>query len=188
MTTSYTYEPFGNATSSGASSTNSFQYTGRETDGTRLAFFRARYYSPTLQRFLSEDPVGLAGGDVNLYAYVADQPLGLIDPLGLCGGGFGAFLNLITGRCGFWDFVQPIVQPIQRFYDEHRRLISCTLFATSVLTWPTALAGRSYEFYEGIRAGQNLREITFGGSRIVRGYENVAVASTIGTYLTGGCL
>ena len=41
-----------------------------------------------------------------------------------------------------------IIQPIQRFYDEHRRIISCTLFATSVLTWPTALAGRSYELWQ----------------------------------------
>src|SRR5205807_4058847 len=54
VTTSYTYEPFGNATSTGASSTNSFQYTGRENDGTGLDYLRARYYGATLQRFLSE--------------------------------------------------------------------------------------------------------------------------------------
>ena len=78
MTTSYTYEPFGNATSSGTSSTNSFQFTGRENDGTGLDYLRARYYSPTLQRFLSEDPIELAGGDPNLYAYVFNRPLGFV--------------------------------------------------------------------------------------------------------------
>ena len=36
--TQYTYEPFGNTTPLGASSTNSFQYTGRENDGTGLYY------------------------------------------------------------------------------------------------------------------------------------------------------
>lgn len=43
----------------------------------------ARYYHPTLQRFISEDPIGFAGGDVNLYAYVFNAPLTFLDPLGL---------------------------------------------------------------------------------------------------------
>jgi len=93
VSTSYTYEPFGNATSTGAASTNSFQYTGRENDGTGLDYLRARYYSPGLQRFLSEDPIGLGGGDVNLYAYVYNQPLAFVDRLGLCGSGVGGVLN-----------------------------------------------------------------------------------------------
>ena len=40
--------------------TNPFQYTGRENDATGLYYYRARYYSPTLRRFISEDPLGLA--------------------------------------------------------------------------------------------------------------------------------
>jgi len=32
---------------------------------------------------MSEDPIGFAGGDVNLYAYVRNSPLNLFDPLGL---------------------------------------------------------------------------------------------------------
>jgi len=35
---------------------------------TNLYYYRARYYNPTLQRFISEDPVGFAGGGPNLYA------------------------------------------------------------------------------------------------------------------------
>jgi RHS repeat-associated protein len=83
--TEYTYEPFGAVTTTGAGNSNAYQYTGREQDGTSLLYYRARYYSPTLQRFISEDPIGLSGGDNNLYAYVSNNPLRLRDPLGLWG-------------------------------------------------------------------------------------------------------
>jgi RHS repeat-associated protein len=43
----------------------------------------ARYYHPALQRFISEDPIGFAAGDVNLYAYVANAPLDFSDPSGM---------------------------------------------------------------------------------------------------------
>jgi RHS repeat-associated protein len=83
--TEYTYEPFGNMTVTGASSTNPFQYTGRENDGTELYHYRARYYHPVLQRFISEDPIGFAGGDSNLYGYVSNDPVNGTDPSGLYG-------------------------------------------------------------------------------------------------------
>jgi len=81
--TTYTYEPFGNATQAGTASGNAFQYTGRENDGTGLDYYRARYYSPLPQRFISEDPIGFAGGDTNRYAYVQSAPLSWTDPDGL---------------------------------------------------------------------------------------------------------
>jgi RHS repeat-associated protein len=81
--TEYTYEPFGQTSVSGTTSSNSAQYTGRDNDGTGLYYYRARYYSPALHRFISEDPLGLGGGDVNLYAYVRNNPLGFNDPFGL---------------------------------------------------------------------------------------------------------
>jgi RHS repeat-associated protein len=56
VTTTYAYEPFGKTTITGIS-TNPFQYTGRENDGTGLYYYRARYYAPSLQRFLNEDPL-----------------------------------------------------------------------------------------------------------------------------------
>src|SRR5207247_4321980 len=81
--TQYTYEPFGNTTASGPASTNAFQYTGRENDGTGVYFYRARYYSPIYQRFISEDPLGFGGGDANFYIYAGDSPANFGDPLGL---------------------------------------------------------------------------------------------------------
>ena len=60
--TTYAYDPFGNVTVTGEASDNPFQYTGRENDGTGLYYYRARYYSPELQRFISQDPIGLRPG------------------------------------------------------------------------------------------------------------------------------
>src|SRR3989441_5288076 len=67
LSNQYTYEPFGNASVTG-SVFNPYQYTGRENDGTGLLFYRARYYNPLLQRFISEDPIGFDGG-LNIYAH-----------------------------------------------------------------------------------------------------------------------
>ena len=80
--TSYTYDAFGATSASGATSTNPGQFTGRENDSTGLYFYRARFYNPQLQRFVSEDPLGFAGG-LNLFTYAANQPTGFVDPLGL---------------------------------------------------------------------------------------------------------
>ena len=79
---SYTYEPFGATDTTGGSSANEFGFTGRESDAAGLHFYRARYYDPRTQRFLSEDPLGFAGGS-NAFAYVGNRPTRDVDPLGL---------------------------------------------------------------------------------------------------------
>jgi RHS repeat-associated protein len=79
--TQYSYEPFGRVIISGEISDNPFQYTGIENDGTGLYYYRARYYNPKFQRFISEDPIGLAGG-INLYSYVGNNSVNWIDPEG----------------------------------------------------------------------------------------------------------
>jgi RHS repeat-associated protein len=88
---SYSYDVYGQvviADSDGnplASSSvgNRFLYTGRELDSeTGLYYYRARYYSPSLGRFLQRDPVGYLIGS-NLYTYTYNSPVNLTDPLGL---------------------------------------------------------------------------------------------------------
>ena len=76
--TTYTYEPFGNTAALGAATSSSYQYTGRENDGTGLYYYRARYYSPELQRFISEDPLKLGDG-ANKYLYVDNNPVLYLD-------------------------------------------------------------------------------------------------------------
>jgi RHS repeat-associated protein len=79
--TSYLYDPFGNAAASGQASTNPYQFTGRENDGPGLYNYRARYYSPTLERFTSQDPKEFVNS-TNLYGYVTDDPTDIVDPTG----------------------------------------------------------------------------------------------------------
>jgi RHS repeat-associated protein len=61
-----------------------FAYTGREWEPeVGMYFYRARFYDPVLGRFISRDPIGLSSGDVNFYAYVGNDPINYVDPLGL---------------------------------------------------------------------------------------------------------
>jgi RHS repeat-associated protein len=59
-----------------------YRLAGREYDQeARIYYNRARYYDPQLGRFLSEDPIGIAGG-LNLYAYAGNDPINGSDPTG----------------------------------------------------------------------------------------------------------
>ncbi len=83
VATSYTYDPFGNPTTTGTASANTHQYINRELDPTSLVYDGARYYSPTTNRFISQDPAGLSGDpNANLYAYSGDDPINYLDPSG----------------------------------------------------------------------------------------------------------
>jgi RHS repeat-associated protein len=79
-------DPFGNilGSTSGASEHLAFigQY-GVRRDLNDLVYMRARYYMPSLGRFMSSDPIRLAGGDTNFYAYAENDPVGQSDASGL---------------------------------------------------------------------------------------------------------
>jgi RHS repeat-associated protein len=79
------YDSFGRITSQSAPTLNPrFAYTGREWDGEiGLYFYRARYYDAIVGRFVGEDPIAFTAGDVNLYRYVYNSPVKLIDPMGM---------------------------------------------------------------------------------------------------------
>ena len=80
--TELAYAPFGETSVSDLPSSSPVQFIGRENDGTGLYYYRARYYDPVRSRFVSEDPIGFAGG-INGYRYVRNAPLRFRDPSGL---------------------------------------------------------------------------------------------------------
>lgn len=80
--TTYTFAPFGEVSIAGLASPNPFQYTGRENDLPGLYYYRARYHDPIRSRFVSNDPIGIAGG-LNPYRYAGNNPVRYSDALGL---------------------------------------------------------------------------------------------------------
>jgi RHS repeat-associated protein len=61
---------------------------------TDLVRFGARDYSPETGRWTAEDPIGFWIGDINFYAYVANDPVNFVDPSGLSKSG-----GLLTAGC-----------------------------------------------------------------------------------------
>ena len=94
------YGPYGE-TEGASPRSNPFRYTGREYDAeTGLYYYRARYYSTGLGRFLEPDPIGFGDG-LNVYAYVGNNPINFVDPLGL----------FATGQSGGVRSPQSVVFP-----------------------------------------------------------------------------
>lgn len=85
MLQEYKYSVFGEIIEQTADSiANPFTYTAREWDPeVSLYYYRARFYDPRIGRFISEDPSGLSGWDLNLYRYVTNSSLNWVDPFGL---------------------------------------------------------------------------------------------------------
>jgi RHS repeat-associated protein len=84
-TATYSYGPYGEPN---AISGIRFRYTGQYfLQEIGLYYYKARFYSPALGRFLQTDPVGYQS-DLNLYAYVGNDPVNLTDPTGTIGFNF----------------------------------------------------------------------------------------------------
>jgi RHS repeat-associated protein len=88
----YRYDAFGQFASWSRGSFNSrFKFTGREYhEAFGIYEYRNRAYHPGLGRFLSEDPMGFAAGDSNMFRYCGGDPVNHTDPFGLTPAGKSA--------------------------------------------------------------------------------------------------
>ena len=114
---SFSYTPFGESPGNPELTGTEFGFDGYQYDAeTGLYHKQNRYYDPRLGRFLSPDPLGQAAGK-NVYAYVRDDPLDNVDPLGLwqatiSGGlGFGGALTFgyNSGQWNVGAYVGPAI-------------------------------------------------------------------------------
>jgi len=86
VTAAYRTDEWGVPTTTTGSSSQPFRFTAQPLDATGLTYLRARYYDPSLGRFMSRDPViGSPFGpqSLNRCVYASNNPVGLTDPSGL---------------------------------------------------------------------------------------------------------
>jgi RHS repeat-associated protein len=78
------YSAYGQiAHESNASYNPGIGYTGQFWDAAAGMYYcQARWYDPSTGRYMSEDPTGFSAGDANLYRYVFNDPVNLVDPTG----------------------------------------------------------------------------------------------------------
>ena len=81
----YHYDPYGNLLGMAGplAQENRYRYSSKQAQPySELYYYGYRFYDPSLQRWINQDPIGEAGG-VNLFGFVGNDPMNVIDPLGL---------------------------------------------------------------------------------------------------------
>ena len=143
---SATYDAFGQSLAGISIVTNNLRLPGQYYDAeTGLHYNFHRDYDPAVGRFISEDPLGFGGRDVNLYAYVASNPVNWVDPLGLI-----RFHIFAPTENNDFNFVDPTIEQI-RMYEHGLDLLKDTLQKSK--------CGRKY--YE--KLGVNIDELLIRG-------------------------
>ncbi|MBN1390961.1 MAG: hypothetical protein JXA22_10010 [Candidatus Thermoplasmatota archaeon] len=114
---SYLYGPFGETILARETIGNPYRFVGEQ--GVRsgpfdLYHMRARYYSSDIGRFISPDPIGISGGDLNMYRYVSNSPTNFVDPTGTiwCKAGakaFGSAGGIIGGGYQMYSGIGKII-------------------------------------------------------------------------------
>jgi len=117
----YQYDAYGTILAEqGPSLVDEFAYTARKLhDRSGLYYYRARFYSPELGRFITQNPIGILGG-TNLYAYVGNDPVNWVDPYGLktyiyITGSIQGSYGIFSGEGGTYYLVDPLTGEYHRF-------------------------------------------------------------------------
>jgi RHS repeat-associated protein len=170
----YSYDPYGNVTLSDTTTgfTNPYQYTGREADSPGLYYYRARYYSPMMGGFISEDPITFGGRQLSFYAYVNGNPVMYRDPsgrlvpeaivAGLIGAAWNVGSGLLSGDCGKKLWVDAGAGFLTGF--AIGLTDGASLLASGGLMDTAAVAGARALFASGVEADRQLANS--GGSNV----------------------
>jgi RHS repeat-associated protein len=81
----YIYDPFGNllAKSGPLADANTYRFSSKPIhENSGLYYYGFRFYEPNLQRWINQDPLGIAGG-LNVHTFVGNEPIDAVDLLGL---------------------------------------------------------------------------------------------------------
>lgn len=94
----YLYDPYGRllAQSGALAGANRYRYSSKEEHHSGIYYYGFRFYEPSLQRWLNEDPLREQGG-LNLYSFVGNLSINGVDPFGLdaaFSGSVGMFAGL----------------------------------------------------------------------------------------------
>jgi RHS repeat-associated protein len=111
----FDYDIFGQVRSVSGSNGTKYTFTGEENDSSGLAYLRARYYDPTVGRFVSRDPYPMKATDtqtVNRYAYVKNNPTNSVDPSGQ----FPSWVRSAVRTTADW-VIRAILNPVETVPD-----------------------------------------------------------------------
>jgi RHS repeat-associated protein len=164
------YDAFGRVTQDTAPGFQPFGFAGGLYDpDTGLVRFGARDYDTEVGRWTSKDPLDFGGGDTNLYAYVFNDPINLVDPFGLAVGAPGFWEGMIPiwgpsraaindFQCGQWGWgalnVIFAVSDVFIVGSLTRNAVRGTLWKTGGVAWPTV---RRWLAQRGVvRSGQQV--------------------------------
>ena len=153
-----------------------FGFCGQRYDAdTGLYYYKRRYYSPAIGRFLQPDPIGYNGRGLNLYTYVSDNPLQYVDPLGQ---------DFTRGNYGSGYF-GTLAQALQAAINASQAVSQQTgKEAAGAVVWdPTT--GQYYYIIYAIGTGDNVPSFALTPGAIGQGYQLQDSFHTHGTDVPG---
>lgn len=143
------FDPWGKTIGAGGTMPT-YGYSGREPDlSTGYMYYRARYYDPTLGRFLGRDPIGLEGG-INVYAYVDNNPVNFTDPSGLLP---RTISNVGGVASSYYDKAISALSNASTQTSRYMQGYGSGTGAQAILSYPTATVNSS-AFKSGYELGQ----------------------------------
>jgi RHS repeat-associated protein len=162
------YDSYGNILSQTNSANQPFfTYTGKHLDAaTGLYYYNARWYDSATGKFIGQDPLGFAAGDMNLYRYCGNNPVNYTDPTG-CSGGDGGWAGHNVGARFLLEAENHASQMGRTLRNKSDELANTawTQAQHAPTSSPYNTLGSDYLHYfpNGVRAGTTFVAVCYGG-------------------------